>query len=208
MHSRGSAVSSRKLVWRISCVCTRNTSQEFHSGTKTSVQKIVPYPTTPTKPHGSFEEFSIAKWIPMLQAKYFLKGIWLWAILNNPAAHTTLPGTKKHTTFILPKLRTHQIKGLPFFHCSSISAASKGNLCRDKRDWHFFYNKANCLSLPHSIKCLLFHFATEQEVEGQRGPIAEQRTCHLTIHLRPRFQWETTAFLFFFSPFLQETDTR
>lgn len=73
MHSHGSAVSSRKLVWRISCVCTRNTSQQFHSGTKTSVQKIVPYPTTPTKLHGSFEEFSIAKWFPMLQAKYFLK---------------------------------------------------------------------------------------------------------------------------------------
>lgn len=114
---------------------------------------------------------------------------------QQPCCTQHFQGPRNILPLFLPEHRTHQIKGLPFFHCSSISAASKENLCREKRDWHFFYNKANCLSLPHSIKCLLLHFTTQQEVEGQRGPTAEQRTCHLTIHLRPRFQWETTAFL-------------
>jgi len=61
------------------------------------------------------------------------------------------------------------MKGLAFFHHSSISIASEENLCRERRDWHAFYNGANCLRLPHSVKCLLccFHYSTGNRRSGR-----------------------------------------
>lgn len=141
-------------------------------------------------------ELQYCKLISNATNKILLKVLCSWVILSSPAASRTLQQPSHTLLGFLLKLGSCPKKGLAFFHCSSISIASKENLCRVK-GLAFFYNRANCLKLPHSVKCLLCCFTTQQERKGQTGPTAEQRCCHWSIHLKPRFQWDTTASQFF-----------
>lgn len=154
-------------------------------------------------PWKTFEDFSISNLFPMLQIKITLKGLCLWAILSSSAASRTLQ-EPNHT--LLLKLGSCPMKGLAFLHCSSISIASKENLCRERRDLCSFYNRANCLRLPHSVKYLLCCFTTEQEAKGQRGPTAEEM---LSFIYSPQANIPVGDYCFpVFFLFLQETDTR
>lgn len=154
-----------------------------------------------------FEDFCIANWFPLLQTKYFWKGSdhgLSSAALLHPG-HFQGPS---HTRLVfLLKLGSCPMKGLAFFHCSSISIASEENLCRKRRDWHSFYNKANCLRLPHSVKCLLCCFTTQQEAKVKEAPLQNR---DVVIHLFTSSQDSSGTLLLssFFFLFLQETDTR
>lgn len=186
-------------------LCKRNTSQQFHSGMLVSVKKKMPYPTTPINPHGR----ALKTFVLQIDFLCYKQNTFERArTVGNPQQPCCIQDTSRdrgtHYFVFLLKLGACPMKGLAFFHCSSISIASEKNLCRERRDWHSFYNRANCLRLPHSLKCLLCCFTTQQETKGQRGPTAEQR-CHSSIHLKPRFQWETTAFQFFSSSSKRQT---
>lgn len=160
----------------------------------------MPYPTTPINPHGRALKTLVLK-------IYFLcykqNNFWKVSDRGQFSAALLHPGHfqgPSHTLLVfLLKLVSCPVKGLAFFHCSSISTDREENLCWERRDWLSFYNRANCLRLPHSVKCLLCcsQLIRKQKV-GQRGLTAEQR-CHASVHLKPRLQWETSPFQAFLS---------
>lgn len=195
-QSHDCARRSRKWAWRTSPLCTRSTSAILLWKGCISKKSDAISNRTHQPPWQNFEDFGIANPFPKLQTKHFWKG----SDRGQSSAAQLHPGhfqgpSHKQLVFLL-NLGSCPMKGLAFFHYSSVSIASEGNLCRERRDWHSCYNRANCLRLPHSVKCLLCCFTTQQEAKGQRGLTAEQRPCHSSIHLKPRFWWETTAFQF------------
>lgn len=194
-QSHGSAVRSTERVWIMTPLCTRKASQQFHSGMVISVKKkyichIQPLPSTPMA-----ELWRLWYWTFISCAT---NNFWKVSDRGQFSAALLHPGHfqgPSHTLLVfLLKLVSCPVKGLAFFHCSSISTDSEENLCWERRDWLSFYNRANCLRLPHSVKCLLCcsQLIRKQKV-GQRGLTAEQR-CHASVHLKPRLQWETSPF--------------
>lgn len=131
--------------------------------------------------------------------------------VGNPQQPCRIQGTSSNQTAPLEFLLTlgpAQWKARLSSTAALLAVPAKRIYAERERDWNSFYNRANCLGLPHSAKCWLCYFTTPQEARGQRARTADRDAViplFTSIHLKPRLQWETTAFQLFSSSSRRQT---